>query len=583
MDVSLLNDEIRLEPDVPTELLVDVVNTADVIDVVQLDLTGAPGATSHLESTPTLFPGERRRLPLRVRLPAQMPAGRHELAVRVRPTATDKSREAALTVDVDPKPAMVVGVHPSVRKAGRRTVFPLTVANRGNTPLLVQPRLVEVPDGVGVSFEPNEFTLQPWQTGRSLIRVRGPRNLVGAALEHPLDLRVTAFSVTPGQPLLQQELNRDLQLTYRQKARYSTWLLFSIGLVVMLTIWCVLAYLGMKRFVEASAVPLKLAPGLAGQGRLDEEVPRDVSITISGTVLSKFDGSPVAGVTVLACDAEDPQLRPRRNALSGRAFRPRCERGGQKLDRHSREVDRSGKAVEQDVSAADGTWWIENISPGKYWLTFDSPHARDLQTPSYWYTYSCTLAQQVPSRPGEYRLAVRTSEDLVGERVRVVATPSTKTTSTPVPTATEAVETDPQCPDAREPLDETPAAPTPSAVPGNQREQMTSHLETSSRRAVLVALPPADGNPGPLPEGTGRPVTERPRDGAQDEALAEPDLTGAATATLHLKGLQVPGRYDLTIQVGGRTMLVRDVPVQPGKNRGVTTYRFSPADDEAVR
>ncbi|MBT0768199.1 hypothetical protein KIH74_04650 [Kineosporia sp. J2-2] len=406
MDVSLVNDEISLEPDVPTELLVDVVNTADVIDAVHIDLAGAPGAVAELDGTPTLFPGERRRLPLRVRLPARMPAGRHELAVRVRPAVGDTCREAGLTVDVGPKPAMVAGIQPSVRKAGRRTRFPLTVANRGNTALLVQPRAVEVPDGVEIRFEPDEFIIEPWNTGTAVIRVSGPRNLVGAVLEHPLDLRVTAWSSTPGHPLLQQELRHDLKITFRQKAVFSTWLLFGIALVLMLALWIVLGYVGVQMFVKSSASPMNLSPAMLGPTRLDGGSDPDVSISVSGRVIAQ-DGRSLAGVTVLACDAEDPRL------LRGRRVRylptqlPRCAR--QPAGRKGEEPAPPGLAwaVEQDVSSSDGSWLIENILPGRYWLYFDSPDTADLITAAYWYTGSCQMVRGMPGRPGELTVQVR--------------------------------------------------------------------------------------------------------------------------------------------------------------------------------
>lgn len=604
MDVSLTNDTVTLEPDVPTELLVDVVNTADVIDIAQVDLTGAPGAVSTLEATPTLFPGERRRLPLKVRLPAQMTAGRHELAVRVRPTVTDTSREAGLTVDVGPKPAMSVGVQPSVRKTGRRTTFPLTIANRGNTPLLVQPRKVEVPDGVDVSFQPNEFTVQPWQTHESVIRVRGPRNLVGAVLEHPLDLHVTAYSSTPGQPLIQEELHRDLQLKYRQKAVFSTWLLFTIGLVLMLALWCVLGYFGVKTFVAGTATPLKLAPALSGHGRLDNEVPKDVSITIYGTVLSRADKRPQAGVTVLACDAEDPQARPRKVRIGGkqRLVRPLCER----------DAKTGVAAVEQDVSGADGTWWIENIPPGKYWLYFDSPTGPGLQTPAFWYTSSCSMVRQMPYSVGDYRLRVYSPGGfggVVGDRVRVVADkvdepdlaePVVTPDGAPTPSAT-AQATIPVCtnetrvPGPRgssqptaSPTDPADTDPAKGEEPPAPWKNTIKALEIDRPQvlprvvAPVAFRPPADGNPEGQPEDVREPAADGTggkgggaQDSAEDQTTAGPDGAGAS-ATLRLSGLKAPGRYDLTIQFGGRSMLVRDVQVLPGRSEAVTSYRFSP-------
>ncbi len=109
MDVSLVTQRISLHPDISGEVLLDVVNTADVIDALTVELAGIPGAVVHLENVPTLFPGERRRLPLRVQLPAQVPAGRHDLQVRIEATAGQQLRQATVIVDVWPKPELGVG------------------------------------------------------------------------------------------------------------------------------------------------------------------------------------------------------------------------------------------------------------------------------------------------------------------------------------------------------------------------------------------------------------------------------------------------------------------------------------------
>ena len=532
MDVALVTQRISLQPDVSGEVLIDVVNTEDIIDALQVDLAGIPGALVHLDAVPTLFPGERRRLPLRVRLPAQVPAGRHEVQVRVEATASRQHRQATLIVDVRPKPALGTGVHPSVRRAVRRAAFPLTVANRGNTVLLVRPREVDVPDRLEVSFEPAEFRLEPWSAQLCTVRVRNRSHLVGTDHEHLLDLRVAAWSATPGQPLLEEEIAQDVRITFRQRPVLSPGAVFGVVLVLVLAIWAGLGYVGLRAFVSAKAPSLAAAddffPAAAVAGKVG------AAITISGQVVSSVNDWPMAGVTVLAC-TQDPAVRA---GSATAACTPATATGS---------------------TVSDGTGWFRLLGtfPGPYRLRFVPPDTRAVSAPTAWFDFSCRLYQRMPSRPGTLRLSVAQPPGTEGDGlVRVRA----RLAAGPVPAAAART---------------VAVTPTADASLAGAVQLFASDLPACGRATV----------PGPHPTAAPAPsqAASPPRSGKQWHTIA-PALSaadGTVTALVDLPGLPAPGRYDLTISAGtSATTVLRSVPVEPGAHPArlrVTLSRYAPA------
>jgi hypothetical protein len=536
MDVALVTQRISLQPDSSGEVLVDVVNTEDVIDALHVDLAGIPGAVVHLDAVPTLFPGERRRLPLRVQLPAQVPAGRHELQVRIEATASQQRRQATLIVDVWPKPALGTGVQPSVRRAVRRAAFPLTVANRGNTVLLVRPREVDVPDQVELTFAPAEFSIQPWAAQVCTAHVRSRSHLVGTDHDHDLDLRVAAWSATPGQPLLEEEISQDVRITFRQRPVLSPGTLFTVGLILVLAIWGALGYVGLRAFVSAKAPSLEAPddffPAAAVAGNVG------AAITISGQVVSSVDDGPMAGVTVLAC-SQDRAVWATSGGKVGTACTP-------------------STATWSTVS--DGTGWFRLLGtfPGPYRLRFLPPASPAVSLRANWFDSSCRLYQRMPSRAGILRLSVAQPPGADPDQVvRVDA--QVATIPAPVPTAAAT------------------AAPTPTGSRAGAVQLFATDLPVCPR--VTAPGPPRTVPPNPSATATSGPAV-RPGPAKQWHAVvagvSAPD--GTLTALVDLSGLPAPGRYDLRISAGPSAVLtMRQVPVEPGGHPGRLRVTLQPS------
>jgi hypothetical protein len=551
MDVALVTMRISLQPDSSGEVLVDVVNTEDVIDALHVDLAGIPGAIVHLDAVPTLFPGERRRLPLRVQLPAQVPAGRHELQVRIEATASQQRRQATLIVDVWPKPALGTGVQPSVRRAVRRAAFPLTVANRGNTVLLVRPREVDVPDQVELTFAPAEFTIQPWAAQVCTAHVRSRSHLVGTDHDHDLDLRVAAWSSTPGQPLLEEEITQDVRITFRQRPVLSPGTLFTIGLVLVLAIWGGLGYAGLRAFVSAKAPSLE-APDDFFPVAVVAAGSVGAAITISGQVVSSVDDGPMAGVTVLAC-SQDRAVWATSGGRVGTACTP-------------------STATASTVS--DGTGWFRLLGtfPGPYRLRFLPPDSPAVSVRANWFDSSCRLYQRMPSRAGILRLSVAQPPGADPDQVvRVdaqVAEAQVAGVSTPVPTAAT-------------------AAPAPSGSRAGAVQLFATDLPVCPRGTAPGLPRTVPSNPsvtaptGTAPTGTGMSGTAvRPGPVKHWHAVVAgvSAADGTLTALVDLSGLPAPGRYDLRISAGPSAVLtMRQVPVEPGGQPGRLRVTLQPS------
>ena len=559
MELSLVTPRISLQPQIPGEVLIDVVNTEDVIDALTVELAGIPGAVVHLDAVPTLFPGERRRLPLRVELPAQVPAGRHELEVRIEATAGGQHRRAVLVVDVWPKPGLATGVHPSVRRAVRRADFPLTVANRGNTGLVARPREVDVPDPVQVSFDPAEFTVPPWETRTCTVRVLSRPHLAGTDHDQELDLRIAAWSATPGHPLLEEEISQDLRITFRQRPVLSPGVVFAVGLVLVLIVWGGLGYAGLRAFVRAEAPSLAAAddffpaPDVAGKV--------GAAITVSGQVVSGVDDGPMAGVTVLAC-SQDPLIRP----STAPAVRVPAVRAPVVAATGNEPACTASTATASAVS--DGTGWFRLLGtfPGPYRLRFVPTGTGAVSLPGNWFDASCRLYQRMPSRPGTLRLAVAQPpgadrEGTVRVEARVVAAPTASSTA---PAATT-------------------EAPTPSGTRGAVVAIFAADVPACPRATAPQPRPThtpdvsATTTPAPL---SGSAADRRPTKSWRAVAGSVIAADGTLTALVTLPGLPAPGRYDLTISAGtAATLTLRAVPVDPdgGDARLRVTLRPAPS------
>ena len=553
MDVSAVTGQVTLLPESSGEVLVDVVNTVDVIDALDVGLTGIPGASVRIDSTtPTLFPGERRRLTLRVQLPSQVPAGRHRAALEVRGVATGLRRSVNLEVDVPPQPALAAGAHPAIRRALRCVDFPVSVSNRGNTPLHVLIRELDVPDTVTVEFEPPEFDVSAWSSSVCRARVTGPRRLVGGDTDHVVDLVVTARSTTPGRPLLESEISQDARVTFRQRPALSPGALLAFGLVTVAVLWLVGGYIGLKlfvRLVDPGTEPADFFfPAATAPAR------PDAAITVSGRVVSAVDGSPVSSVTVLACSRETAGAGPP-PAVSAAPAPSAGPPPSTKPPTCS-----TGTAATWTVSDGNGQFWLPGLFPGPYQLKLTGKGLRTRTAPLRWFDTSCALSESVSAPRAALTVTVVYPALDAGEGPVTVA----------VHQATEApTETAGPSPSASPASSSTATgSPSPSAItpacPGS-----ATGTPSASNSATAEPSPESSAGPSTAPVATASGWPTRATVG---------DTTGNRTATVVLKKLPAPAWYDLTIEAGpDLSLTVREVHLNADQKHPVINVTLQPS------
>ncbi|HST84180.1 MAG TPA: hypothetical protein VLL08_20765 [Kineosporiaceae bacterium] len=536
MDVSAVTGQVTLLPESSGEVLVDVVNTEGVIDALDVDLGGIPGASVRIDSaTPTLFPGERRRLTLRVELPSQVPAGRHRAELVVLGVATGLRRSVDLDVDVPPQPALAAGAHPAVRRAWHRVDFPVTVANRGNTPLHVLVRDLDVPDTVTVEFEPAEFDVAAWSSGVCRARVTGPRRLTGGDQDHVVDLSVTARSTTPGRPLLESEISQDTRVTFRQRPALSPGVLLAGALVTIAVLWLIGGFFGLRMFVRlvdpgtepaASFFPSATAPAYP-----------DAAITVSGRMVSAVDGSPVAAVTVLACSRE---TEPTTQATQAAPTPPTAP------TRSAACTEKTATA--STVSDGSGHFWLPNLFPGPYQLTLTGKGLKARTAPVRWFEASCSLNESISAPHGVLTVAV------VYPLVTGAVGPVTVTVHQATASPSEAADPSPS------------ASPAPSA-------------SGSASPVMIASAPPcAEAATGPAPATNGASASPAAVESAWPTVVTAADGTEERTAIVVLKKLPAPARYDLTIDAGaGLTLTVHEVHLNADQKHPVINVTLHPS------
>jgi hypothetical protein len=580
MDVSAVTGQVTLLPESSGEVLVDVVNTEDVIDALDVGLGGIPGASIRIDSaTPALFPGERRRLTLRIQLPTQVPAGRHRAELEVRGVATGLRRSVDLDVDVPPQPALAAGAHPAVRRALRQVDFAVTVTNRGNTPLHVLVRELDAPDTVTVEIEPAEFDVPVWSSVVCRARVSGPRRLTGGDQDKVVDLSVTARSTTPGRPLLESEISQETRVTFRQRPVLSPGTLLAFALITVATLWLVGGFIGLRMFIRL--VDPGTEPAQSFFPGITAPVHPDAAITVSGQMVSAVDGSPVAAVTVLACSRETPGSGPppavapsSAPSAGGQSSAPSTSAGlplsgstatagptptGVGASASPAPVPCTDKtASTSTVSDGNGNFWLPGLFPGPYELRLTGKGLKARTAPVQWFDSSCSLKESV-SAP---RAAITV----------VVVYPADAGSAGPVTVAVHQATAPPT--DAAE----ASASPTPSAsatgspAPSvNQPSPPCSAAATGSASSVASPGPTFDpsGSPSATPAATGS---------ARPTLVAAADGTAQRTATIVLKRLPAPARYDLTVDAGaGLTLTVREVHLNADQKHPLINVTLQPS------
>ena len=156
MRASTDNRVVDIAPGEPGAVVVEVVNTGEVIDGISANVIGLPEEC--VSSTPALlplFPSSTGQLTLSLTVPSTYPAGRHPLTVEL---VSNGARVASQFLDVDldvgPRPSMAVASTPRIIRARRSARFVLDVRNDGNLPLDVSLQAADLDRSAKVDLHP---------------------------------------------------------------------------------------------------------------------------------------------------------------------------------------------------------------------------------------------------------------------------------------------------------------------------------------------------------------------------------------------------------------------------------------------
>lgn len=375
---------LEVEPGASADVVVEVVNTAQVIDGMTTRVIGLPAET--VTASPQLlplFPDTAGQVTLSLAVPATQPAGRHPLTVEV---SSQGARLAPAYVDVDmhvsAHPALGLAVHPKVIRARRSARFVLELENQGNVPLQVSLRALDPDRAITAEFGPESLRLEPGATAPVVLRVRGPRMLTGAEIDRSVTVEASATRADApqdddGEPEIQASQSTTVRL--RQRPLISRGLLTILILAAIVALWALVFLLGIAKvfggdpmtkqvpasFFAATAGQQGETPGGSGNGGAASgsgaanaapagalpksgQVPAGIGGEITGTVTATSNHQPVGRILVQA-------LRQTPDGL---------------------------EVVSSAATQADGTYTLAGLFPTSYYLKFSASGFRTAWYPN---------------------------------------------------------------------------------------------------------------------------------------------------------------------------------------------------------
>ncbi len=341
-------ERLRAAPAETVQMALSVFNTSDIIDGFDITVIGAD--QSWVVAEPdwiSLFPDSEGSVILKVTLPADFPAGPHELGIKVTSRTTNEVfAVGAVAVEVSEKTAARVDVEPDTILTGRRGRFSVLVHNDGNVPLDVAIDAEDDGNVLAYDVTPARVQLGPGQSRTCQLVVTAPRPITGTPAVRPFIVSIAGPGVELATPA-----------TISSRPWIPRWLLSFLAIALLLGLWAFIVGLAIDAIMEDSnqdmaeafeqgiaSVIAAVAPGAGGD-------PGDVITgppgAVPGLVTAASDGTPVAGATATAA----PLI-----SAGSRAGEP-------DLERDPIEV----------ASDDTGTFLFEDMVRGSYDVTISAP------------------------------------------------------------------------------------------------------------------------------------------------------------------------------------------------------------------
>lgn len=365
---------VAVDPGATTTVVVEVVNTGEVIDGISANLIGLPPeCVSCQPAMLPLFPGARGELVLTLAVPAAHPAGRHPLSVElVSNGARAESTFLDVDLDVAPRPSMTLVPKPRIVRARRSGRFVLEVANDGNLPVNVGLEAVDVDRSTKATFTPQQLRVEPGAAAPVLLHVRGPRMITGGEAERPVQVVATATRADLP-PDADPSANdapvppREVGLKLRQRPLVSRGMLTALILLSIVALWAGVFLLGLTK-VFSNDPMTKSAPAsffVASQGGATGQ---------GGAQGARNNGSASAGSTPAGALPKSGQLPAGIGGeITGTVISSSTEQPvGQILVEAYRASGKSKNPVSSAATQSDGTFTLGGLFPTQYVLKFSA-------------------------------------------------------------------------------------------------------------------------------------------------------------------------------------------------------------------
>lgn len=393
MRVASETSVLDVQPGDTTELVVEIVNTSEVIDGVSTRVIGLPepSVTSSPAMLP-LFPQTSGHVTLSLAVPPTHPAGQHSLTIEVTSHGAGVAPQFLdLDLVVAPRPAMTMATRPRMIRAYRQARFVLEITNSGNLPLDVTLQAVDVDRSCVASFAPDQLRIAAGSVVPVLLTVSGPRMVFGADLDRTITVQALARTVDAARPRAEpdaapeaapeEQLTQQITVRLRQRPRITRGLLTALILAGIIALWAAVFLLGLNKVFSGDpmtkAVPasffaagngtggsgaggdgsgsgnfagVQTGDGAAPAGALpkDGQVPAGIGGGISGQVIAASDHQPVGRILVEA-------LRDSPDGL---------------------------QVVSSAATQSDGTYALAGLFPTDYFLRFSAAGYRAVWYPA---------------------------------------------------------------------------------------------------------------------------------------------------------------------------------------------------------
>jgi hypothetical protein len=291
---DLLTPLVTLPPGSTAEVELQILNTSDVIEQVQVNVLGIDVISAVSEpSSLTLFPAESARLKLALQFDRQLPAGRHSIILQVIGRSTGAVTESELILDVPSAPAAEVTMNPPVRRSGKKGVFTFTASNLGNTELALLVRAVDADQQLTLAVDRPNLILGPGQSGTAQIMARHKRPMSGDPLEHVLTVTAEHGAIS-----------ESVSARFIQKPRITAGIITVATITMILLLWAVAMYFGVRAAL-AGPPPTKAIPESFHEGvGIDDFDAISVGGRVSGAVRATSTAQALPRITVEAFDLE---------------------------------------------------------------------------------------------------------------------------------------------------------------------------------------------------------------------------------------------------------------------------------------